>query len=308
MELRRDPPPPLVVVGLLGLHLFVQHLHVVQVIDVDALPQEQRFELLVLARGDAPADIGAEPVVAERHARADQRRGESQRHVSAAENRVVDLLARGVEHRGVRVAVLGRTVGLHGLHTCIEDLVEAGDELSAHEVVGVEDRHGVGGVGSQLLDGGGQGFGLRTVFEGDLDHRQGQFAQLHERRGLQPVGDHRHAVQFRGVRLCQRRLRRTDDDRIGLVGGDQRHETPLFPGRGIGFPPSLHREGREDEEVERREQQRDDEDPVYDVHDHSFPVLCRRKSRAPRRAAAAKSPRPCRSAVRTLLGSAAPNW
>ena len=199
-------------------------------------------------------------------------------------------------------------MGLHGLYTRIEDFVETGDELPAHEVVGVENRHRIGGIGPQFLDGGGQGFGFRTVLECHLDHRQGQFAQLPERCGLQLVGDHRHAVQFGGILLCQRRLRRADDDRIGFVGGDQRHETTLFPGRGIFLPPPLHRECREDEKIEHREQQRDDEDPVYDVHYHSFPVLCLRKSRAPRRTAAAKSVRLCSSDVRTLLGSATPNW
>ena len=104
--------------------------------------------------------------------------------MSAAEDRVVDLLARGVEHRGVRVAVLGRAVRLYGLHTRVEDFVETRDELPAHEVVGVEDRHGIGRLGPQLLDGGSQGLGFRTVLERHLDHCQGQFAQLSERCGL----------------------------------------------------------------------------------------------------------------------------
>lgn len=110
------------------------------------------FEFLVFARRGAAGDVVAEPLVFEGHARTDERRGESQRHVSAAEYGVVDLFARRIQHCGVGVAVLGRAVGLHGLHAAVEDVVEPGDEIFAGQIVGVEDRDGFGGFGPQLFD------------------------------------------------------------------------------------------------------------------------------------------------------------
>ena len=247
VELGRNPAPALVVVGSFGLHLFVQYEEVVEVFDKDALLQKQYFEFLVFARGAAFADIVTEPVVAESHSRADQRRRKAQRHVAAAENRIVDLFAGGVQHRRVAVAVLGRAVGLYGYDACVEDLVDAYGETPVHEVVGVEDRDDLRRIGTQPVHGGRQGFGLRTVFEGDFDHRQGKFAQFPERFGFQLVGDHHHAVQFRGIFLRERRLRRADDHCVGLVGGNQRHCTALFASRGINVFTPRHREGRKEE-------------------------------------------------------------
>ena len=274
------------------------------------MPEQQRFEFLVFARRGAAGDVVAEPLVFEGHARTDERRGESQRHVSAAEYGVVDLFARRIQHGGVGVAVLGRAVGLYGLHAAVEDVVEPGDEIFAGQIVGVEDRDGFGSFGLQLFDREIQRLGLGAVFEGDLQHADRQRAQFGERFGFQPVGDDDHLVQLRGILLPQGRLRRADDHRVAFVGGNQRHELPPAFGLRIVVHVFARREEREDEKIEHRKSQYEDEDPVGYVQKSRHACLFFRvkKSRTPRHTAFARSPRRCASAETAFLGAAMQSW
>ena len=183
----------------------------------------------------------------------------------AAEDRVVDLLARCVEYGGVRIAVLGRAVCLHGLDAAVEGVVHAGDELPARQVVGVEYRHGLRAVRADFPYGKVERPSLGAVLEGGFQHADRHPAQLGERGRLQPGGDDDHLVQFLRIVLLQRGLRCVDDHRVAFVGRDQRHEPALQPCRGIGVLACARRGGRKDEEVEYRESQYEDEYPVEDV-------------------------------------------
>ena len=201
-------------------------------------------------------------------------------------------------------------MGLYGLYAAVEDVVEPGDEIFAGQIVGVEDRDGFGGFGSQLFDREIQRLGLGAVFEGDLQHADRQRAQFGERFGFQPVGDDDHLVQFLRIVLLQRGLRCVDDHRVAFVGGNQRHELPPAFGLRIVVHVFARREEREDEKIEHRKSQYEDENPVGYVQKSRHACLFFRvkKPPAPCRMAFARSRRPCASAAAMLLGTAMQSW
>ena len=140
-----------------------------------------------------------------------------------AEEGVVDFLADTIEHGDVVVGVLGAAVTLDGLVALVADLVEVGQEVRLHHVVGIEDDHIVV-VALDLLQGILHGLGLATLLENGLQEGNRQLSQLLVGLWLHVVGDDGHVETFIGIVLSQEGMYGVDDDAVFVVGRIEHEE------------------------------------------------------------------------------------
>ena len=153
--------------------------------------------------------------------------------MTAAEDRIVDLLAHGIQHRRIGIAVERLAVCLHGRRPVLEDIVEPTQEIGTDEVVDIENHNRIGGIFTQIGHCMVERLGFGTLFEIDRQQLDAFAAKPFERLGPELVGDHHHTIPIGGILLRRGRRKRGCDHVVALIGRNKHRKTPFLRRRGI---------------------------------------------------------------------------